>query len=88
MKPFICLSLTLLAGVACACAREQATVFQIGKPDGDYAEFALAGDFNAYTRQFPHDVDFVVGQSDAKRDWPFIHPGPTDAWAGGRRARV
>ena len=84
MKQFICLSASLLAGFTCACAQEQATVFQIGKPDGDYAEFAIAGDFDAYNRQFPHDVDFVVGQSDAKRDWPFIHPGPTDGWAGGR----
>ena len=35
-------------------------------------------------RRFPHDVDFVVGQSDPKKDWPWIQPGPSDAWAGSR----
>ena len=84
MKQSISLGLILLASFSLARAQEKATVFQIGKPDGDYGEFAIAGDYAAYAQQFPHDVDFVVGQSDPKRDWPFIHPGPTDAWAGRR----
>jgi len=28
------------------------------------------------------DADFAVGQSDPKKDWPWIQPGPSDAWAG------
>src|ERR1035441_8804707 len=60
------------------------TVFQIGVADGDYHEFALAGNYPAYPQTFPHDVDFTIGQSDPKKDWPWIQPGPTDAWAGSR----
>ena len=73
-----------LAAFSVAHAQEKAIVFQIGKPDGDYGEFAIAGHHADYSERFPHDVDFVVGRSDAKQDWPFIHPGPADAWAGGR----
>jgi alpha-mannosidase len=61
-----------------------ATVFQIGVPDGDYREFALAGNYASYSAQFPQDVDFVVGKSDPARDWPYIQPGPADSWAGGK----
>src|ERR1035437_7853892 len=60
------------------------TVFQIGVADGDYREFALAGNYQAYPQTFPHDAGFVVGQSDPRKDWPWIQPGPTDAWAGDR----
>ena len=59
-------------------------MFQIGTPDGDYREFAIAGNYAAYPQQFPRDVDFIVGQSDPQRQWPFIQPGPMDSWAGSR----
>ena len=56
-------------------------LWQIGKPDDSNAEFALAPkDYHRYER----DGFFVVGQSDPKRDWPYVHPGPGDGWAGGR----
>src|ERR1035438_7114935 len=84
MKSSTCLGLILLTSLCLAHAQEKAIVFQIGKPDGDYGEFAIAGNWQAFAKQFPRDVDFVVGRSDAKQDWPFIHPGPVDAWAGGR----
>jgi alpha-mannosidase len=73
------------AGVCCisACA-ENGVIFQIGVPDGEYREFAIAGKYEDYAKQFPHDVDFVVGQSDAGRDWPYIQPGPDDDWAGNK----
>jgi len=29
-----------------------------------------------------------VGQSDPKQDWPYIHPGPADAWAGSKSHTV
>jgi hypothetical protein len=67
-----------------ARAQDNKTVFQIGRPDGDYAEFAIAGNLSAFPQKFPQDVDFAVGQSQAKQQWPFVHPGPLDAWAGGR----
>ena len=58
-----------------------AFLWQIGRPDHRNAEFALAP--NGYG-EFRDDGFFVVGRSDAKRDWPYVHPGPADAWAGGR----
>lgn len=56
-------------------------LWRIGAADDNTAEFALAPD--GYGR---YDVDglFVVGQSDAKYEWPYVHPGPDDKWAGGR----
>ncbi len=55
-------------------------LWQIGKPDRDNREFALAP--KGYN-QFREDGFFVVGRSDPKRDWPYVHPGPHDGWAGG-----
>ncbi len=58
------------------------TVFQIGTPDNDYREFAIAGHWEEFTMKFPNDADFTVGQSDPAKDWPYILPGPVDGWAG------
>jgi alpha-mannosidase len=66
-------------------AGANALLWQIGKADHNTAEFALGpGGWNQYSARFPHDVLFVVGQSDAKRDWPYVQPGPVDTWAGGK----
>ena len=56
-------------------------LWQIGKPDQNNAEFALAPGGYA---QFKDDAFYVIGQSDAKRDWPYVQPGPMDSWAGSR----
>ena len=72
-----------LVAVTAAWAAER-PVFQIGQPDGDYRELALAGQYAAFTRQFSKPVVFEAGKSQAARDWPYIHPGPADVWAGGR----
>ena len=89
MKTLIFLGLVLLGWNCSVLAQDKAaapavTVFQIGVADADYQEFALAGNYQAYAQTFPHDADFVVGQSNPKKDWPWIQPGPTDAWAGSR----
>ncbi len=68
-----------------ATAAENKPLWQIGSPDNSYAEFALVNSRNAdwqYPWDWSRDVVFNVGESDAKRDWPFIHPGPQDHWAG------
>lgn len=57
-------------------------LWEIGWPDNNNREFALAP--NRYG-EFRQDGFFVVGQSNPKRDWPYVHPGPDDAWAGGRQ---
>jgi alpha-mannosidase len=74
----------LLSSVAldAASAEQSRLLWQIGKPDGKTAEFALAPGGYA---SFAGDAFYVVGPSQAERDWPYVQPGPTDAWAGSRR---
>ncbi|MBN2475103.1 MAG: GH92 family glycosyl hydrolase [Pirellulales bacterium] len=72
--------LTTVANHAAAAAEETKPLWKIGKADNDTAEFALAPD--GYNR-FGRDGLFVVGHSDASKTWPYCHPGPDDAWAGG-----
>jgi hypothetical protein len=75
--------LCVLLGVP-ALAAEQ-VVWQIGQPDRSYMEFAIAKDYPAYRERFLEKPPvFEVGKSEPGRDWPFIHPGPTDSWAGSR----
>ena len=82
---FLGLSLSLSISVTPgfpAATSDTAVLWRIGKPDDNNAEFALAP--NRYN-EFREDGFFVVGKSDSKRDWPYAHPGPSDAWAGGRQ---
>lgn len=75
------LALGLLWVSAAAPAAEQ-IVWQIGKSDGDYAEFATAGNYHGYAARFGAKPPvFEVGRSDPAKDWPFIQPGPVDGWA-------
>ncbi|HUA65658.1 MAG TPA: polysaccharide lyase family protein [Alphaproteobacteria bacterium] len=82
MNKFICLF--WVTALACVARADSNVVFQIGAPDGDYHEFAIAGNFGQYAQQFPNDVNYTIGQSDPARDWPYILPGPVDSWAGSR----
>jgi hypothetical protein len=60
-------------------------LWQIGIEDNNTTEFALGPDrSNLYSGTFPHDVLFVAGQSDTKKDWSYIQPGPADSWAGNK----
>ena len=56
-------------------------LWQIGQSDDNTAEFAHAPkDYQAYREP----GFYVVGVSDAKRDWPYVQPGPADAtWTKG-----
>ena len=79
------IGLTLVLAVATTAAAAPETVWQIGKPDRSYMEFAIAKDYAAWETRFgAKDPVFEVGKSDPAKDWPFIHPGPSDPWAGGR----
>ncbi len=60
---------------------DRATVWQIGRVDGDTAGFALGP--GGY-RDFARDAFYVVGQARPEADWPYVQPGPVDAWAGNR----
>jgi len=79
--PNLILSALLLASWAAAFGGEQNVLWEIGKADGKNAEFALAPQDYA---QFQDDGFFIIGQSDPKKDWPYVQPGPLDDWAGGR----
>jgi hypothetical protein len=71
----------LFAWTGSARGESPVVLWSIGQPDNRSAEFAGAPSQYA---QFRDDGFFVVGQSDAQRDWPYVHPGPADAWAGSR----
>ncbi|MGK5531454.1 polysaccharide lyase family protein [Streptomyces sp. URMC 129] len=60
----------------------------VGSFDHKGVEFALAPNGNArYLATFPNGVDYRYGVSRPETDWPYLHPGPADAWAG-RRAHL
>ncbi len=79
------LSTTIVPAALLACLSagpvRADTVWRIGAADDDTADLALGRD--GYKR-FATDARYVVGRSQAKRDWPYVHPGPADGWAGGR----
>ncbi len=83
-KLLTALALWVAATTFTASATES-VVWQIGQPDKTYAEFAIARNYPAFQGRFGgQPVVFEIGRSDAARDWPFIQPGPVDAWAGSR----
>lgn len=73
-----CLYLTVQSSAA------DNVIWQIGASDNSYREFAIAGKFGQYPGSFPSDVTFHVGRDDPGKAWSFIHPGPSDSWAGGK----
>ena len=76
--PFL-LCLAALVAHAVLAGDDTAPLWEIGKADNDTREFALApGGYADYSA----DGFFIVGESNPARDWPYVHPGPTDPWAG------
>lgn len=78
--------ITLLQG--CEKKRDSGIIWQIGMKDSSAVEFALApGDYKEFLN---HDFGwedrfFLVGKSNPKEDFPYILPGPDDAWGGTSR---
>jgi hypothetical protein len=57
----------------------------VGTFDRKSLELALApGGYNQFPTRFPNGVDYTHGVSSAAADWPYLHPGPADKWAGSR----
>jgi hypothetical protein len=57
----------------------------IGDFDRKSLELALApGGYNQYSARFPNGADYTFGVSTPKNDWPYLHPGPDDKWAGSK----
>jgi alpha-mannosidase len=78
------MSLAATLALALATAAPAQEIWRIGESDNSYDEFACARNYGAYAATFPNDVTYRVGQSTPKKDWSFVHPGPSDSWAGGR----
>ncbi|MCF2501459.1 GH92 family glycosyl hydrolase [Dyadobacter chenhuakuii] len=64
---------------------QQKTIWKIGEADNSPGGLALAPD------QFKHFLEkdfgyednfFLVGHSDAHKDWPYVLPGPVNGWGG------
>ncbi len=56
-------------------------VWQIGKAEPGNEDLALAPGKYA---EYKADPLFLVGVSRPETDWPYVHPGPQDSWAGTR----
>ncbi|MFA6129215.1 MAG: polysaccharide lyase family protein [Bacteroidales bacterium] len=80
-KMGLVIGLALITMQLTASEKKTKIVWQIGKTDRNTAEFALAPSDH---RKFSQDGFYIVGASDASKDWPYVQPGPGDAWAGGR----
>jgi hypothetical protein len=60
---------------------ESRDLWRIGQADSSTKDLALGPrDFE----KFSADPVFVIGRSKARESWPYVQPGPDDAWAGGR----
>jgi len=76
-----CVALAVLSiALHCGPGRAANYLWQIGEPDNDTSEFALAP---AGYKNYSRDGFFIVGQSDPAKDWPYVHPAQADVWAGG-----
>lgn len=67
-----------------SASSEPILIWQIGKPGNSYKEFAIAGDYQSFASRFPRGVSYRVGESRPEQDWPYVHPGPDDQWAGSK----
>ena len=60
--------------------RHGRTVWEIGVPDRTAREFRHGdhywqwGLYFKYVEDFPNDVNFIIGQSDWRRDWNYVQP--------------
>ena len=70
--------------VVCAGSVYGEALWSVGRADGTGAEFALGAKYAEYPAQFPRDAVFSVGRSQTSSDWPSVHPGPGDEWAGAK----
>lgn len=75
----------LLATAFCSQPIFAEQIWTIGNNDNSAKGFALAPD--KYKDYLAHDFGyedryFLIGHSDAEKDFPYIIPGPSDGWGG------
>lgn len=81
---YVAAAVACLLMAAAGVQAEDRLVWQIGKADNSYDEFAIARDYPSYMRDFGEAKVFDPAKDDASKSWPFIEPGPSDSWAGNR----
>ncbi|MEY4386537.1 MAG: hypothetical protein RLY20_1820 [Verrucomicrobiota bacterium] len=65
------------------------TVWEIGVPDRTAREFRHGdhywqwGLYYKYVDEFPNDVNFIIGQSDWRKDWNYVQPPRISRKSGG-----
>ena len=66
-----------------SCDNTPEVLFEIGKEDHSYLEFALAPDkYTEFLSSFTGEKGvYKVGYSKPEKDWPYVLPGPNDSWA-------
>lgn len=68
--------------------RDGKQIWEIGIPNRTAAEFRHGdhfwqwGLYYDYAKEFPHDVNFIVGKSDWRKDWNFVQPPRIDSEKG------
>jgi len=85
MKHLIHLLSVLAFSTFCSCSAEEEVIWQIGVADNSSSEFSLApSDYERFLeKDFGwEDRYYLVGRSAAKDEWPYVLPGPSDAWGG------
>ena len=77
------LLLALFLSIAISAISQPVVMWQIGQKDQSAAEFAMGPyDYSKYSAQFKHGALFEIGKDTEKESFPFVLPGPNDAWAG------
>jgi len=77
---------TLLLISICLSAAPQ-NIWSIGRPDESGAELGIFGKYSEFSGKYTDDWRFFIGKS-LSSDWPYVHPGPEDAWAGNKQHRL
>ncbi len=88
MKTFACFCL-VSAFAFCTislCAAPQ-EIWSIGRPDESGTELGIFGKYREFSGNYPDDWRFFIGKSQSS-EWPYVHPGPDDAWAGNKQHRL
>lgn len=78
-------ALGLLLGPPVGARTQEGVLWRIGAADDSWRELAGAGSLAAAAALCAEGVAFRPGGDNPASGWPWIHPGPADAWAGSRQ---
>lgn len=79
------LTILLMVPMSVIKVNGQTTIWKLGEADNTATDMALAPDQYANFLQADfgwEDRFFLVASSELKTDWPYVLPGPHDAWGG------